>query len=250
VGLGAPLVPAAHAKPAPARHRRPRASACSHRDRFTAFRVILRGQGTIFGALIEAIDLSQLAKLDADSSREEIRDIVNEIIAIKNIVDVDFRAGGVLDDICNDVLGYGPLEPLLARDDIADILVNGSGTTYIEVKGKIQKTGIPVTSDNQQLAQHLPAHRTARSAGASTNPRPDLRCPPPRRLPRQCDRAAASPSTGRPSPSASSRRTKLTLEQLVRFGTITPDGAEILKVIGRCRVTRWCPAAPAPARPR
>src|SRR4026208_2495986 len=50
----------------------------------------------------------------------------------------------------NDVLGYGPLEPLLARDDIADIMVNGSGTTYIEVKGKIQKTGIRFR-DNQQL---------------------------------------------------------------------------------------------------
>src|SRR5204862_356046 len=56
----------------------------------------------------------------------------------------------LLDDICNDVLGYGPLEPLLARDDIADIMVNGSGTTYIEVKGKIQKTGIRFR-DNQQL---------------------------------------------------------------------------------------------------
>ena len=32
----------------------------------------------------------------------------------------------LLDDICNDVLGYGPLEPLLARDDIADIMVNGA----------------------------------------------------------------------------------------------------------------------------
>ena len=36
--------------------------------------------------MIEAIDLGQLAKLDANSAREEIRDIVNEIIAIKNIV--------------------------------------------------------------------------------------------------------------------------------------------------------------------
>src|SRR5579862_4338038 len=39
----------------------------------------------IFGALIEGIDLSQLARLDAESAREEIRDIVNEIISIKNI---------------------------------------------------------------------------------------------------------------------------------------------------------------------
>ena len=43
-------------------------------------------KATIFGALIEAIDLAQLAKLDVESAREEIRDIVNEIIAIKNIV--------------------------------------------------------------------------------------------------------------------------------------------------------------------
>ena len=39
-------------------------------------------KATIFGALIEAIDLAQLAKLDSESAREEIRDIVNEIIAI------------------------------------------------------------------------------------------------------------------------------------------------------------------------
>ena len=115
-------------------------------------------KGTIFGALIEAIDLAQLAKLDADSAREEIRDIVNEIIAIKNIVMSISEQEDLLDDICNDVLGYGPLEPLLARDDIADIMVNGSGTVYIEVAGKIQKTGIRFR-DNQQLLEHLPAHR-------------------------------------------------------------------------------------------
>src|SRR5260221_590373 len=41
---------------------------------------------TIFNALIDTIDLAQLAQLDAESAREEIRDIVNEIIAIKNVV--------------------------------------------------------------------------------------------------------------------------------------------------------------------
>jgi pilus assembly protein CpaF len=40
----------------------------------------------IFGALIEAIDLAQLAKLESDSAREEIRDIINEIISLKNVV--------------------------------------------------------------------------------------------------------------------------------------------------------------------
>src|SRR5437879_12211684 len=107
-------------------------------------------KATIFGALIEAIDLAQLAKLDSESDRKEIRDIIDEIIAIKAIVMSIAEQEELLDDICNDVLGYGPLEPLLARDDIADIMVNGAGTTYIEVKGKIQRTGIRFR-DNQQL---------------------------------------------------------------------------------------------------
>src|SRR5215213_3965310 len=83
-------------------------------------------KSTIFGALIEAIDLAQLSRLEPDAAREEIRDIVSEIIALKNLVMSIAEQEELLDDICNDVLGYGPLEPLLARDDIADIMASGS----------------------------------------------------------------------------------------------------------------------------
>ena len=146
-------------------------------------------KGTIFGALIEAIDLGQLAKLDADSAREEIRDIVNEIIAIKNIVMSISEQEDLLDDICNDVLGYGPLEPLLARDEISDIMVNGSGTVYIEVGGKIQKTGIRFR-DNQQLLNIC--QRIVSQVGRrvdESSPICDARLAG--RLARQRDRAAA-----------------------------------------------------------
>ena len=146
-------------------------------------------KGTIFGALIEAIDLGQLAKLDADSAREEIRDIVNEIIAIKNIVMSISEQEDLLDDICNDVLGYGPLEPLLARDEISDIMVNGSGTVYIEVGGKIQKTGIRFR-DNQQLLNIC--QRIVSQVGRRVDEvLADLRCPVAGRLARQRDRTAA-----------------------------------------------------------
>src|SRR5205085_9767394 len=83
-------------------------------------------KSTIFNALIDTIDLAQLSQLDPDSAREEIRDIVNEIISIKAVVMSIAEQEHLLQDICNDVLGYGPLEPLLARDDIADIMVNGA----------------------------------------------------------------------------------------------------------------------------
>ena len=112
---------------------------------------------TVFNALIDTIDLTQLAKLDADAAREEIRDIVSEIVAIKNVVMSIAEQEELLEDICNDVLGYGPLEPLLARDDIADIMVNGADTTYIEVNGKVEP-GRPVC--RQRAAdEYLPAHR-------------------------------------------------------------------------------------------
>src|SRR5271166_2435339 len=99
-------------------------------------------KSVIFGALVEAIDLSQLSRLDAENAREEIRDIVHEIVAIKNVAMSIGEQEDLIDDICNDVLGYGPLEPLLGRDDIADIMVNGATRTFIEVGGKIQLTGV------------------------------------------------------------------------------------------------------------
>jgi pilus assembly protein CpaF len=104
----------------------------------------------VFAALIDTIDLAQLSKLDPEVAREEIRDIVNDIIAIKNFAMSISEQEELLDDICNDVLGYGPLEPLLARDDIADIMVNGARKTYIEVLGKVQESGVRFR-DNQQL---------------------------------------------------------------------------------------------------
>ena len=190
-------------------------------------------KGTIFGALIEAIDLGQLAKLDAESAREEIRDIVNEIIAIKNIVMSIAEQEDLLDDICNDVLGYGPLEPLLARDDISDIMVNGSGTVYIEVAGKIQKTSIRFR-DNQQLLNIC--QRIVSQVGRrvdESSPICDARLPDGSRV------NAIVPPLAIDGPALTIRKfkkDKLTLEQLVRYGSVSPEGAEILKVIGRCRV--------------
>jgi pilus assembly protein CpaF len=190
-------------------------------------------KATIFGALIEAIDLAQLAKLDGESAREEIRDIVNEIIAIKNIVMSIAEQEELLDDICNDVLGFGPLEPLLSRDDISDIMVNGSGTVYIEVKGKIQKTGIRFR-DNQQLLNIC--QRIVSQIGRrvdESSPICDARLPDGSRV------NAIVPPLAIDGPALTIRKfkkDKLTLDQLVRFGTITEQGAEILRIIGHSRV--------------
>ena len=111
------------AAPASARRRPSRSASRSSGARSEEYYDV---KTTVFNALIDTIDLTQLAKLDPAAAREEIRDIVSEIVAIKNVVMSIAEQEELLEDICNDVLGYGPLEPLLARDDIADIMVNGA----------------------------------------------------------------------------------------------------------------------------
>jgi pilus assembly protein CpaF len=190
---------------------------------------------TIFNALIDTIDLSQLAQLDAESAREEIRDIVVEIISIKNVVMSISEQEQLLDDICNDVLGYGPLEPLLARDDIADIMVNGADTTYIEVNGKIERTNIRFR-DNAQLMNIC--QRIVSQVGRrvdESSPICDARLLDGSRV------NVIAPPLAIDGPTLTIRKfkkDKLQLQDLVNFGSISEAGAEVLRIIGhsRCNV--------------
>jgi pilus assembly protein CpaF len=186
----------------------------------------------VFSALIDTIDLSQLAKLDGESAREEIRDIVNDIITIKNYAMSISEQEELLEDICNDVLGYGPLEPLLARDDIADIMVNGSNQTFIEVNGKIEESDIRFRDNGQLLSI---CQRIVSQVGRrvdESSPICDARLPDGSRVnviapPLAIDGAALT--------IRKFKKDKLTLDQLVRFGAITPEGATLLQIIGRVR---------------
>jgi pilus assembly protein CpaF len=187
---------------------------------------------TIFSALIDTIDLAQLAQLDVDSAREEIRDIVNEIITIKNVVMSIAEQEQLLTDICNDVLGYGPLEPLLARDDIADIMVNGASRVFIEVGGKVQLTNIRFR-DNAQLMNIC--QRIVSQVGRrvdESSPICDARLPDGSRV------NVIAPPLSLDGPTLTIRKfrkDKLKLDDLVKYNSITPEGARVLAVIGRAR---------------
>ena len=176
----------------------------------------------IFSALIDTIDLAQLGQLDVDSAREEIRDIVNEIITIKNVVMSIAEQEQLLTDICNDVLGYGPLEPLLARDDISDIMVNGASRVFIEVAGKVQLTNVRFR-DNAQLMNIC--QRIVSQIGRrvdESSPICDARLPDGSRV------NVIAPPLSLDGPTLTIRKfrkDKLKLEDLVRYNSITPEGA-------------------------
>ena len=219
------VAPAAQLAPQPSKER-PRVQIDQRSEDYYQIKTL------IFSALIDTIDLAQLAQLDPDSAREEIRDIVNEIISIKAVVMSIAEQEHLLQDICNDVLGYGPLEPLLARDDIADIMVNGAGRVFIEVGGKVQLTSIRFR-DNAQLMNIC--QRIVSQVGRrvdESSPICDARLADGSRV------NVIAPPLSLDGPTLTIRKfrkDKLTLDDLVKFGSISPAGARVLGVIGRCR---------------
>ncbi len=228
----APAVPTANPQEQQLQRQQPAQAKLASKPRGTRSENYYDIKTTIFNALIDAIDLTQLGQLDRDAARDEIRDIVNEIISLKDVALSIAEQEELLQDICNDVLGYGPLEPLLARDDIADIMVNGANMCFIEVNGKVMDAGIRFR-DNAQLlniCQRIVSQVGRRVDEAS--PICDARLLDGSRVnviapPLAIDGAALT--------IRKFRKDRLKLDDLVSFGSVTKEGAELLKIIGRVR---------------
>jgi pilus assembly protein CpaF len=187
----------------------------------------------VFNDLMATVDLGEFAKLDHKSVRDAISEIVSEIINMRNLTLSAAEQQMVITEICNDVLGLGPLEPLLARDDIADIMVNGCDKVYIETNGKIELTDIRFR-DNQQLMNIC--QRIVSAIGRRVDEASPI-----------CDARLAdgsrvnviAPPLSIDGPALTIRkfrRDRLTLDKLMRFGTISPAGARLLEIIGHCRI--------------
>ena len=189
-------------------------------------------KATIFNALFETIDVSALAGMQPDAARAEIRTIVDEIIAIRNVRLSVVEQSKLITEICDDILGYGPLEPLLMRDDIADIMVNGHKHVFIETNGKMEKTNIRFR-DNQQLMNIC--QRIVSQVGRrvdESSPICDARLLDGSRV------NVIAPPLAIDGPTLTIRKfkkDKLTLEDLVNFGSISPAGAKVLSIIGACQ---------------
>ena len=189
-------------------------------------------KATIFNALFETIDVSALAGMQPDKAREEIRTIVDEIIAIRNVRLSVAEQNQLITEICDDILGYGPLEPLLERDDIADIMVNGARHVFIETGGKMQKTNIRFRDNTQlmNICQRIVSQVGRRVDEAS--PICDARLLDGSRV------NVIAPPLAIDGPALTIRKfkkDKLQLSNLVEFKSISPAGARVLEIIGACQ---------------
>ncbi|MFV0255959.1 CpaF family protein [Candidatus Liberibacter solanacearum] len=189
-------------------------------------------KATVFGTLIEMIDITKLSQYDGESAKKEIADLMDEIISIKDIVMPFEEKEDLLEDLANDILGYGPLQPLIARDDIADIMVNGPDKVFIEVNGKTIETGISFRNNEQLLSV---CQRIVNQVGRrvdEASPICDARLLDGSRVnviipPLALDGATLT--------IRKFKKDKLTLDHLVRFGAITEAGSQLLQIIGRVR---------------
>ncbi len=189
----------------------------------------------VFNDLLEAVDLAEISKLGQAEVREEITDMVAEIISMHGLVLTVNEQKQVVKDICNDILGLGPLEPLVERDDIADIMVNGPNDVYIETGGKIELTDIKFR-DNAQLMNICQRIVTAVGRRVDeSSPICDARLMDGSRVnviapPLAIDGAALT--------IRKFTKEKLTLEKLVDFGSATEELAEVLRIASasRCNI--------------
>jgi pilus assembly protein CpaF len=102
--------------------------------------------------LIEKIDLATIEKLPRDQLRDELRLILNQILATSDLPLNRVEREQMVEELLDEVTGLGPLEPLLADTTISDIMVNGYATCYIERFGKLELTPIRFR-DNAHLQQ-------------------------------------------------------------------------------------------------
>jgi pilus assembly protein CpaF len=201
-------------------------------DSITTLR-LQRSRNRIWLDLRDGIDLKALANMEAKAAREEVSSAVEEIARFRNLDLTPVELQGVAKECADDMLGFGPLEELLERDDIADIMINGPDTTYIETAGKIEKANIKFR-DNQHLTTIC--QRIVGAIGRrvdESSPICDARLPDGSRVnviipPLAVDGACMT--------IRKFTKDKWTLDKLQEFGSMTPSCAKLIMAIGRSRV--------------
>ena len=105
----------------------------------------------IHQVLLGRLDLEAMESLSADSLKEELRQMVERLLVEENLVLNAGERRNLVRDIQYEMLGFGPLEPLLADPTVSDILVNTYKQVYVERRGRLEMTDITFTDDDHLM---------------------------------------------------------------------------------------------------
>jgi pilus assembly protein CpaF len=188
---------------------------------------------SIHSKLLDRIDLAALESIPEERLREELRLLVERLLLEDGVALNDNERKRIVVDIQNEVLGLGPLEPLLADATISDILVNTYKQVYVERYGKLELTDVRFGS-NAHLMKIIDriVSRMGRRVDESS-PMVDARLPDGSRV------NAIIPPLALDGPLLSIRRfavVPLKVDDLIRLKTMTPLMAEILAGLVKAKV--------------
>jgi len=187
-----------------------------------------RVQNKLLAELDPSMEISR-----TDEVRRPIQELFEQILTEENIVLSRPERARLFEQIAAEILGLGPLQPLLEDETITEIMVNGAKNIYIERKGKIHR--VPVTFENNdhvlRIIDRIVAPLGRRIDEAS--PYVDARLADGSRV------NAVIPPVSLVGPVLTIRkfaRNPITLEQLVKFGTINEESLQFLKACVESRL--------------
>ena len=184
-------------------------------------------------ALLERLNLSVIDKVATDELRREVASLVQTVLAEEKrpMRTEDFKI--IVDELMDEVLGYGPLEPLLADPTINDILVNSHENVYVERFGVLERTNVRFR-DERHLLRII--DKIVSSIGRrvdESQPWVDARLPDGSRV-----NAIVRPCAI-DGPSLSIRKFSkkpILLEKMVELDSISPEAAALLRALVEARM--------------
>jgi len=183
--------------------------------------------------LLNLLDLARLAEAEEAVVQEDLRRGIDLILAEENLALPLPDRERLVKEIRDELLGYGPLEPLLQDPEIGDILVNGFDQVYVERRGKLVRANIRFTDNNHLL-------KIIEKIASGVGRRIDESCPMvDARLPDGSRVNAIIPPLALDGPALSIRkfaRDPIRVHHLIEFNTITPEIAQVLEAIVQARL--------------
>ncbi len=187
-----------------------------------------RVQNKLLSELDPSMDVTR-----TDDVRRTIQDLFEQILAEENIVLSRPERARLFEQIAAEILGFGPLQPLLEDDTITEIMVNGPKNVYVERKGKLHR--VPVTFENNDHVMRI-IDRIVAPLGRridESSPYVDARLQDGSRV------NAVIPPISLVGPTLTIRKfskNPITVDQLIQFGSISAEAVQFLKACVESRL--------------
>ena len=187
-----------------------------------------RVQNKLLSELDPSVDVTEVAEV-----RKTIQNLFDQILVEENFVLSRTEKTRLFDQIVAEILGLGPLQPLLEDDTITEVMVNGAKNIYVERRGKIQR--VPLTFESNEHVMRI-IERIVAPLGRridESSPYVDARLPDGSRV------NAIIPPVSLIGPVLTIRKfskTPFTVDQLIQFGSLTAESLQFLDACVKARI--------------